>query len=124
MSKAEAARRYNQSEKGRARNKAAKARYWATPHGKAVKRAQHKRYMDRKRAMVLAAKERPCVDCGIDWLPAAVMQMDHVRGEKEFLLSAATQGSVSLPRLEAELAKCEPRCPNCHAMRHYEEDPR
>src|SRR4051812_39073635 len=30
------------------------------------------------RALIRAARERPCVDCGINWLPASVMHLDHV----------------------------------------------
>jgi hypothetical protein len=74
------------------------------------------------RALIREARERPCVDCGIDWLPASVMHLDHVRGEK--VRNVANGSGFSLRTLVAELAKCEVRCPNCHAVRHYEEEQR
>lgn len=73
---------------------------------------------------VFEAREQPCVDCGIE-LPPMIMEMDHVRGEKEFSLAQArlTSRDITAERLEAEIAKCDVRCPNCHRMRHYLERP-
>lgn len=68
---------------------------------------------------VLAAKDGPCVDCGVQ-LPAAVMELDHVRG-KSFALAQAAVARRRLEDVLAEIAKCELRCPNCHRMRHYRE---
>lgn len=74
--------------------------------------------------MVTAAREAPCVDCGIS-LPPQCMDLDHVRGEKAFGLARAPWARL-LPgfadRLEmvaAEIAKCDVRCPNCHRLRHH-----
>lgn len=96
--------------------------YWdARPEAKrASQRRRSQNKYAKRRALIIAAKERPCTDCGIDWLPAEVMQLDHVRGEKSFNLTSGCM-SVSMARLIEELEKCDPRCPNCHAMRHFEE---
>lgn len=61
-----------------------------------------------------ALKNHPCVDCGVKYMPA-VMEFDHVRGEKKFMINMKT---IKRPDLEEELAKCELRCANCHRTRH------
>lgn len=71
------------------------------------------------RALIREARELPCVDCGIQ-LPAPVMHLDHVRGVK--IRNVANGSGFSLSTLKAELAKCDTRCPNCHALRHYEQE--
>lgn len=55
--------------------------------------------------------ENPCVDCGED--DPIVLQFDHVRGEKEFSISQELTNK-SMEDIEAEIAKCEVRCANCH----------
>src|SRR5581483_11766776 len=80
----------------------------------------------RVEAVIFDAKDRPCVDCGIR-LPAPCMELDHVRGQKEFDVSRSRgdkrtgKGYATLPEIRAEIAKCEVRCPNCHRLRHYRE---
>lgn len=69
--------------------------------------------------ITLAARETPCVDCGVQ-LPAEVMELDHVRGVKSFSLGGRVR-SYDPALVEAEVAKCDVRCPNCHRMRHYRE---
>lgn len=80
------------------------------------RRANQKRITTARKSMIRAAKDRPCVDCGIQ-LPPEIMDLDHVRGEKLFDLSRAA--AYSRLRIQAELDKCEVRCPNCHRLRHY-----
>jgi hypothetical protein len=43
------------------------------------------------------------------------MDFDHVRGEK--LFGIAVNMNISWERLEAEIAKCEIVCANCHRIR-------
>lgn len=94
-----------------------------TPEGKAAWRAAEAEvnasHRAKKRALVLAAKAHGCVDCGRTDLPPEVIDLDHVRGVKSFSLGAAAR--YSLPAVVAEIAKCDPRCPTCHALRHYRE---
>jgi hypothetical protein len=47
------------------------------------------------------------------------MDLDHVRGRKEFKVSEVVQKaySISLERLQAEIAKCDVVCANCHRVR-------
>lgn len=70
---------------------------------------------ERNRALILKAKDQPCVDCGCQ-LPPERMCFDHVRGEKLFNVSRGWGRSVVV--LEAEIAKCDVRCRDCHERRH------
>ena len=63
-----------------------------------------------------AAKKRPCSDCG-GRFPPFIMDFDHVRGEKLANVSQLRSGRLAWARLEAELAKCEVVCANCHRRR-------
>jgi hypothetical protein len=85
----------------------------------AYNRAWHKAHPDRidgNRALVLAAKSGPCMDCG-GVFHYSVMDLDHVRGEKRFALALA--GHYSKAVVEAEIAKCDLVCSNCHRMRTF-----
>ena len=65
--------------------------------------------------MVDEMKTRPCTDCGL--VAPAIMQLDHVpeRGPKKFPVTPGRY--VGVKAFAAELAKCDPVCPNCHAWR-------
>ncbi len=70
-----------------------------------------------KQEVIRAAKDKPCVDCGIKYHFSA-MDFDHTHGEKSFNLAAPagwTYGEI----LE-EIAKCDVVCSNCHRIRTYE----
>ncbi|ATG86518.1 HNH endonuclease [Mycobacterium phage Finemlucis] len=56
--------------------------------------------------------EHPCVDCGES--DRVVLDLDHVRGVKEHDVSHMVARGFSVPKIEAEVAKCEVRCANCH----------
>lgn len=68
------------------------------------------------RQVVLAWKDKPCKDCGVQYHEAA-MQFDHVKGEKKF--NIAHYHRVGLDKLVDELMKCEIVCANCHAVRTF-----
>ena len=59
--------------------------------------------------------EHSCVDCGET--DPVVLEFDHVRGTKIAHVSRMVKGAVSLARLQAEIAKCDVRCANCHRRR-------
>lgn len=67
-----------------------------------------------KRAFLLKLKSQPCKDCGHTFPPEA-MDLDHVRGEKKFLLS--TWRWHSLEELQAEADKGDVVCACCHRIR-------
>lgn len=70
-----------------------------------------------QQAQLAELKAHPCVDCGVQHIPA-VMEFDHVRGVKKYAIKASKMARRDLPE---ELAKCELRCANCHRIRHAEE---
>lgn len=70
-------------------------------------------------AMIRAAKARPCMDCGVEY-PPYVMDFDHVRGKKLVNVSASRRNVLSAERVEAEIAKCDLVCANCHRIRTHE----
>src|SRR5436190_5107500 len=94
----------------------------ATPEERERERAQTRRsfakYRARIRAIIEEAKDKPCADCGRRF-PACVMDLDHVRGPKEFKVSEAVQKAyvISVERVRAEIAKCDVVCANCHRLR-------
>lgn len=71
------------------------------------------------RDILLARKAQGCQDCKGYFHPEA-MEFDHVRGVKRDNISTlVSSGKVSVETLEAELAKCELVCANCHRVRSY-----
>lgn len=68
------------------------------------------------RDYVREKKKSPCVDCGASY-PYYVMQFDHLK-DKEYHISTLVNIN-NMKKLEAELAKCEVVCANCHAERTH-----
>jgi hypothetical protein len=60
----------------------------------------------------------PCVDCGEE--DPVVLEFDH-RENKEFEIGSTVRMGVGIPRLMAEIAKCDVRCANCHRRKTYRE---
>ena len=61
-------------------------------------------------------KRSPCVDCG-GTFPPYVMDFDHVRGTKVEVLSLMANRMRSIDEIDAEIAKCDLVCANCHRIR-------
>ena len=80
-----------------------------------VKRARWQRKQIAE-SFVNAAKDVPCADCG-GRFPSVAMDFDHVRGEKHANVSLLVNAGASVERLEAEIAKCDVVCSNCHRVR-------
>jgi hypothetical protein len=80
-------------------------------------RAARKSLRDEKRAIVTAAKDVPCADCGQRY-PAVVMDFDHQR-DKRYKVSRLAQTNHSVKALRAEMDKCEVVCANCHRIRTH-----
>lgn len=70
------------------------------------------------RERIQLIKSQPCADCGGTFDPVC-MDFDHLDPTaKEFNISeAAASGNVGWERIEAEIAKCEVVCANCHRLR-------
>jgi len=73
------------------------------------------RATDLRRYLDSIKTERGCVDCGFSGHPSA-LDFDHVDGEKLLLVSSCK----SRAQADAEIAKCEVRCANCHRIRTWE----
>ena len=119
-----------------AANRAYSAQWWAnkqnertdsdTPHGTKYGydlgcRCGRCKYAatDRRRLLVATRNKlfkagKPCHDCG-ETYHQEVMEFDHVRGEKRWDVSQNMWRS--LEEVEAEIAKCELVCANCHRLR-------
>jgi|ERR1035437_1403508 hypothetical protein len=82
-----------------------------------ARREATKRFKKRTQAKVDAIKlDHGCVDCGYNQHPRA-LQFDHIRGEKVENVSRMVLQALAWERIEAEIAKCEVVCANCHAIR-------
>jgi ABC-type taurine transport system substrate-binding protein len=69
---------------------------------------------------IIAAKQRPCADCGLRWHPS-VMTFDHLdRGDK--FKDANQIAWFSSEDFDAEMAKGEWVCQNCHIVRELKRD--
>jgi hypothetical protein len=80
-------------------------------------REKRLRWEGKMRALILAAKDRPCEDCGGRWHPL-VMEHDHRPGtQKLFNLGEQRARQNGLEKLQAELDKCDVLCPTCHRIR-------
>lgn len=78
--------------------------------------------VERRRALAKyaqAAKQYPCVDCKVQY-PYYVMEFDHVRGKKLGAVCNLINEAVKMEVLQAEIAKCEVVCSNCHSIRTFE----
>jgi len=60
----------------------------------------------------------PCVDCG--QTDIRVLEFDHVRGQKTDEISHLLSQGCGWSRIQAEIAKCEVRCANCHRIKTSE----
>lgn len=57
-----------------------------------------------------------CIDCGET--DPVVLDFDHVKGEKVMAVAHMVTAGRKWSTIEAEIAKCEVRCANCHRRRH------
>jgi hypothetical protein len=70
--------------------------------------------------IVREAKNQPCADCGIQY-PYYVMDLDHRPGSGKLAnMTRLVNRGRSKEVLEAEIAKCDVVCANCHRMRTYQ----
>jgi hypothetical protein len=72
---------------------------------------------ERKYALLRAAKDKPCADCGVSY-PPYVMDLDHLRDKVE-IVGRLVAKSASYKRIQDEIAKCEVVCSNCHRERTH-----
>jgi hypothetical protein len=73
--------------------------------------SRQRRVAAARRFITAYLAEHPCVDCGEG--DARVLDFDHLADKAE-LVSALVARGAPRARIEAEIAKCEVRCANCH----------
>lgn len=68
-------------------------------------------------------REHPCIDCGVADL--RVLDFDHRpdSAKRDGVMQPVRNG-FSIPTIAAEIAKCDVRCRNCHAIATYDRMPR
>lgn len=82
-----------------------------------AKRNQQQR--EQRNQIIRAAKSVPCMDCGKEY-PFYVMDFDHARGEKNFVIAHSTRDMRSFTEIFKEIEKCDVVCSNCHRIRTHE----
>lgn len=75
-------------------------------------------FQRQRMAWYAAIKSKPCADCGHTF-PPYCMDFHHALGDKKFSISKKWL-TPDMGLLEAELAKCELLCANCHRIREHE----
>ena len=86
--------------------------------GRARDRMSMAKMLAKRRSALATIKDRPCLDCG-ESFPSYVMDLDHRAGTTK--VSSVSQMLASSPwkKIEAEIAKCDVVCANCHRERTH-----
>jgi hypothetical protein len=99
-------------------NRWRKARYTLTPEQQKAKRGQQQLAKFDVRLRIAQIKlERGCADCGYRGHPAA-LDFDHLPGFEK-LKSVGSMTGCAWEDIEAEIAKCDVVCSNCHRVRTW-----
>jgi hypothetical protein len=90
---------------------------------RAAHREQYRAYQratnTRGRQRLHVLKNKPCVDCGGKF-PPYIMHFHH-RNPSTKTYNVGSMVNRKLSDIEAEIAKCDLLCANCHGIRTYEE---
>lgn len=73
---------------------------------------------DNRKRLTDYLAHHPCMDCG--HTDVRVLEFDHIRGKKSGNISKMMGLGYSWSTIEAEIAKCEVRCANCHRIKTSE----
>lgn len=76
------------------------------------------RYQKSARDIMVDAMSMGCVDCGNTDI--RVLEFDHISGTKTRGVASMASRGWTLEKIKSEIAKCEVRCRNCHAIKTYE----
>jgi hypothetical protein len=75
-------------------------------------------YEENKRKLYTYLSSHSCVDCG--FTDIRVLEFDHVREKKSSDVAKMLGQGYAWSAIEAEIAKCEVRCANCHRIKTNE----
>lgn len=101
-------------------NQKAQERYYEDPR-KQIDANNERRRKNRafnKENVIKIKESSPCMDCN-ESHPSYIMDFDHVRGVKLGLVSEMVSNGVPWRHIEAEIAKCDLVCSNCHRYRTF-----
>lgn len=85
-----------------------------------ARRRQQAVVEETRRWLIDYLARHPCLDCGNADL--RVLEFDHRdRKTKAAAVSVLARAGYSLARVQAEVAKCDVRCANCHRIRTHEQ---
>lgn len=88
-------------------------------HQKVVRANSDKRIKALRQYIYEYLVEHPCVDCGNTDI--RVLEFDHLPEFEKFSeVTRLVVGGYALRVVQEEIAKCEVRCRNCHAIKTYE----
>jgi hypothetical protein len=108
--------RRNREVPGRKERDAAATRKWRAENGERYNELWR---ANRQRAKAwVDAQKIACIKCSEDH-PACLEFHHRNPSEKDFLISQAV-AKCSLKRIQAEIAKCDVLCSNCHRKLHWE----
>ena len=84
-------------------------------HVRAIVARTARRRVESKAFLATYLRAHPCVDCGIADL--RVLDFDHrsESGKRKDVMAMVKEG-FSIAKLQEEIAKCDVRCRNCHAI--------
>ena len=100
---------------GRAHYRANRAYYLAK-----ARRRTERVVLETREWLFCYLREHPCIDCGNRDI--RVLEFDHRDGTlKTESISVLASEGYGLPRVIAEVAKCDVRCANCHRIRTHEQ---
>ncbi len=71
-----------------------------------------------KQKLYTYLSNHPCVDCG--QTDIRVLEFDHISGNKSASITTLLRHAAPWKTIEAEIAKCEVRCVNCHRIKTSE----
>jgi hypothetical protein len=92
--------------------------FYHSTAGKVVHRRNQKAGYLRAKEVLVACKQAPCTDCGGQF-PPYVMHFDHRDPTKKKMAVSLFAGARNVPKMLAEIAKCDLVCANCHAVRTH-----
>ena len=92
-------------------------------HIRVIRQRSDARRLASQRFIAHYLQEHPCVDCGATDL--RVLDFDHRQdaAKRDGVMQMVRNG-FSIPIIAREIAKCDVRCRNCHAIATYERMPR
>ena len=103
-------------------NKAYQRRYYQSKGDRARRKAKERRHKIRAWFDEIR-RNTVCVDCGLSGEESPWLIEYHHRNpdDKEDEVGFLVGAGYSIERIEREMAKCDPLCPNCHRLHHWRE---